>query len=53
MTYFENDEVEVKGKTYVYTYTGQEGCDGCDLGDITGGGCPDCSVGFVWREKDE
>ena len=51
MTYFDGDEMEVDGKTYVYTYTGTDQCEGCDLADKTHGGCPDCACGFVWREK--
>lgn len=51
MTYFDGDEMEVKGKTYVYTYTGTDQCEGCDLAEQTKGGCPDCACGFVWKEK--
>ena len=49
--YFDGDEMEVKGKTYVYTYTGTDQCEGCDLAEQTKGGCPDCACGFVWKEK--
>ena len=51
MTYFDGDELEVEGKTYVYTYTGEDNCEGCDLAEQTHGGCPDCACGFVWKEK--
>lgn len=51
MTYFDGDEMEVDGKTYVYTYTGEDNCEGCDLAERTHGGCPDCACGFVWKEK--
>ena len=49
MTYKENDTMEVGDKTYVYTYTGQTGCEGCPFADHPG--CPDCAEGFRWKEK--
>lgn len=51
MTYFDGDELKVEDKTYVYTYTGEDNCEGCDLAEQTHGGCPDCACGFVWKEK--
>ena len=53
MTYFDGDEMQGDGKTFVYTYTGTDQCERCDLAEMTRIGCPDCACGFVWKEKND
>lgn len=51
MTYLLGDELKVGNKTFVYTHTEGEGCEGCDLAVETHGGCPDCAIHCIWKEK--